>query len=104
MERQHRYPLHRDFFELPAGKIDGGEDPLLCANGSCWKKPVIPRKAGGTLPPCIPASVISDEKLIYYLAEELLSKVQAWMTGASGSVHLVTARGAGMDQGRKNYG
>jgi len=31
LERQHRYPLHRDFIELPAGKIDPGEDPLTCA-------------------------------------------------------------------------
>lgn len=27
-ERQFRYPLGRAFFELPAGKIDAGEDPL----------------------------------------------------------------------------
>lgn len=25
MERQHRYPHHRDFIEFPAGKIDPGE-------------------------------------------------------------------------------
>ena len=31
LERQHRYPLHRDFIELPAGKIDPGEDDLTCA-------------------------------------------------------------------------
>ena len=28
MERQFRYPLHREFIELPAGKIDDGEDIL----------------------------------------------------------------------------
>ena len=31
MERQHRYPLGRDFIELPAGKIDKGEEPLAAA-------------------------------------------------------------------------
>ncbi|MCU0804837.1 MAG: NUDIX hydrolase [Burkholderiales bacterium] len=31
MERQHRYPLGRDFYELPAGKIDPGEDALVTA-------------------------------------------------------------------------
>jgi len=31
MERQFRYPLGRDMFELPAGKIDPGEDPLTTA-------------------------------------------------------------------------
>jgi ADP-ribose pyrophosphatase len=29
MERQFRYPLQREFIELPAGKIDNGED-ILC--------------------------------------------------------------------------
>jgi ADP-ribose pyrophosphatase len=31
MERQYRYPLEREFLELPAGKIDAGEDPLATA-------------------------------------------------------------------------
>ena len=31
LERQFRYPLHQVFIELPAGKIDPGEDPLACA-------------------------------------------------------------------------
>ena len=29
--RQHRYPMDRDLLELPAGKIDAGEDPLRSA-------------------------------------------------------------------------
>jgi len=29
LERQFRYPLNRVFIELPAGKIDQGEDPLV---------------------------------------------------------------------------
>ena len=29
MERQFRYPLGQVFIELPAGKIDAGEDPLV---------------------------------------------------------------------------
>ncbi|MES2018075.1 MAG: NUDIX hydrolase [Pseudomonadota bacterium] len=31
LERQFRYPLERVFIELPAGKIDPGEDILACA-------------------------------------------------------------------------
>ncbi|MBI3231115.1 MAG: NUDIX hydrolase, partial [Burkholderiales bacterium] len=31
MERQYRYPLHQTFIEFPAGKIDAGEDHLVCA-------------------------------------------------------------------------
>jgi ADP-ribose pyrophosphatase len=31
LERQYRYPLHQAFIEIPAGKLDLGEDPLDCA-------------------------------------------------------------------------
>lgn len=31
MERQFRYALQDDLLEIPAGKLDKGEDPLLCA-------------------------------------------------------------------------
>lgn len=71
LERQHRYPLHQDFYELPAGKIDNGEDPLACAQrelleetgylASNWRYIT-------TLYPCIG---YSNEKLIYFLAEGL---------------------------------
>ncbi len=71
LERQHRYPLHRDFYELPAGKIDGGEDPLACAKRELLEETGYTAKSWRyitTLHPCIG---YSDEKLIYYLAEEL---------------------------------
>ncbi len=71
LERQHRYPLHRDFYELPAGKIDPGEDPLRCAQRELLEE--IGYLAASwrylaTLHPCIG---YSDEKLVYYLAKEL---------------------------------
>lgn len=31
LERQFRYPSDKVFIEFPAGKLDKGEDPLLCA-------------------------------------------------------------------------
>jgi ADP-ribose pyrophosphatase len=31
LERQYRYPKRRHFIELPAGKLDAGEDSLACA-------------------------------------------------------------------------
>lgn len=31
MERQFRYPVGKVMIEFPAGKLDAGEDPLLCA-------------------------------------------------------------------------
>ena len=30
LERQYRHPLGRVLVEFPAGKLDGGEDPLVC--------------------------------------------------------------------------
>ena len=31
MERQYRYALQQGLLEIPAGKLDAGEDPLTCA-------------------------------------------------------------------------
>jgi ADP-ribose pyrophosphatase len=31
LERQYRYPLKQTFIEFPAGKLDAGELPLVCA-------------------------------------------------------------------------
>ena len=30
LERQYRYPIEQVMVELPAGKLDAGEDPLVC--------------------------------------------------------------------------
>ncbi|VFR16231.1 ADP-ribose pyrophosphatase [plant metagenome] len=30
LERQYRYPVQRTMIEFPAGKLDPGEDPLVC--------------------------------------------------------------------------
>jgi ADP-ribose pyrophosphatase len=31
-ERQYRYPIDKELFELPAGTLEQGEDPALCAS------------------------------------------------------------------------
>ena len=31
MEKQYRYALQQTLLEIPAGKLDGDEDPLVCA-------------------------------------------------------------------------
>ncbi len=72
LERQHRYPLHRDFYELPAGKIDSGEDPLACAQRELLEETgyiAASWRYLATLHPCIG---YSDEKLVYYLAQGLV--------------------------------
>ena len=72
LERQHRYPLHRDFFELPAGKIDSGEDPLPCAQRELLEETGYTAKSWRYLTTLHPCIGYSDEKLIYYLAEDLI--------------------------------
>ena len=70
-ERQFRYPLRRAFLELPAGKIDPGEDILACARrelqeetgyvGSHWRHL-------GVMHPCIG---YSDERIEVFFAHGL---------------------------------
>jgi len=71
LERQYRYPLHRHFIELPAGKIEPDEDPLLTAKrelreecgyeASDWRHLA-------TLHPCIG---YADERIELYIARGL---------------------------------
>jgi len=71
LERQYRYPLDRHFIELPAGKIDPGEDPMDTAKrelreecgyeASRWRHLT-------TLHPCIG---YSNERIELYLAQDL---------------------------------
>jgi len=71
LERQYRYPLGRHFYELPAGKIDPGEDALTTAKRElieeCGYEAKVWRHLA-TLHPCIG---YSDERFELYLAREL---------------------------------
>lgn len=70
-ERQFRYPLRRHFIELPAGKIDAGEDPLATARRElreeCGYEADVWRHLA-TLHPCIG---YSDERIELYSARGL---------------------------------
>lgn len=71
MERQFRYPLRRDLYELPAGKLDPGEQPLACGQRELLEETGY--AAGkwrfvATIHPCIG---YSDESMSLYLAEDL---------------------------------
>lgn len=71
LERQFRYPAGREFIEIPAGKIDPNEAPedtarreLLEETGYSAKKWIYL----GTVHPCIG---YANEKIAYYLAQDL---------------------------------
>ena len=71
MERQFRYPLRRHFIELPAGKIDGGEEPLACAKRELIEECGYEAKSWrhlGTMHPCIG---YADERFELFLARDL---------------------------------
>ena len=72
LERQHRYPLHRDFIEFPAGKIDPGEEDLSCGKRELREETGYEAhewKHITTLYPCIG---YADERLEFYRAQGLI--------------------------------
>jgi len=71
LERQYRYALGRHFYELPAGKIDPGEEPLATAQRELIEECGYQAKSWrhlATLHPCIG---YSDERFELYLARGL---------------------------------
>lgn len=69
--RQFRYPLRRDFFEIPAGKIDPGEALEACGRRELLEETGY--RAGRwqhltTMHPCIG---YSDEMIAIYLVQDL---------------------------------
>ena len=80
-ERQFRYPLRRAFLELPAGKIDGGEDILVCAKRELREETgyeAAEWRHLGVMHPCIG---YSDERIEIFLAGGLTHVGHAWDEG-----------------------
>lgn len=71
LERQHRYPLHRDFIELPAGKIDAGEETLACAQRELLEETGYTARDWRYVTTVYPCIGYTDERLVYYLARGL---------------------------------
>lgn len=70
-ENQFRYPLQRDFLELPAGKIDAGEDVALTARRELLEETGYEAdewRRLGVMHPCIG---YSDERIEIFLAKGL---------------------------------
>ena len=69
--RQYRYPLARHFYEMPAGKIDPGEEALATAKRElreeCGYEAAEWRHLT-TIHPCIG---YADERMEFYLARQL---------------------------------
>ena len=75
--RQYRYGPRAEFIEIPAGKLDVGEDPLVCAKRELEEE--IGYIAGKLtfLTNIHPAIGFSNEKMWMYLAEDLILSKQS---------------------------
>jgi ADP-ribose pyrophosphatase len=71
LERQFRYPLGRAMVEFPAGKIDHGEPPLICAQRELLEETGYTAQKWSYLGGLHNAIGYSDEKIEIYLAEDL---------------------------------
>ena len=75
MERQFRYPLHQDLYELPAGKLDAGENALACGQRELLEETgysAAKWRYVATIHPCIG---YSNERINLFLAQELTKGV-----------------------------
>ena len=71
LERQFRYPLKRHFYELPAGKMESGEDPLATAQRELQEECGYQARQWQHLTTLHPCIGYSDERIELYLAREL---------------------------------
>lgn len=71
MERQFRYAPRREFVEIPAGKIDQGEDILVCAQRELLEETGYVAREWLHLATAWPGIGYSDERIEYFLARGL---------------------------------
>jgi ADP-ribose pyrophosphatase len=74
MERQFRYAPKREFIELPAGKIDHGEDILNCAKRELLEETGYIADEWTHLTTAWPCIGYADERMEYFLARKLSYK------------------------------
>jgi len=71
MERQFRYAPRREFVEIPAGKIDSGEDILVCAQRELLEETGYVARDWTHLTTSWPCIGYSDERIEFFLARGL---------------------------------
>lgn len=72
-ERQYRYPVGRVMLELPAGKIDPNEDPLLTAKRELQEETGHTADSWRHLGTMHPTIGYADERIEIFLAQSLTS-------------------------------
>jgi len=72
LERQYRYPIAKACIEIPAGKLDIGEDHLLCAQRELEEETGYTAKRWSYIRRIHPVISYSTEFIDIYLAEDLI--------------------------------
>ncbi len=68
---QYRYPVGKPLFEVPAGKIDPGEEPLTCAKRELAEECGITAENWEYLGPMLSSPGFCDEVIHLYIATNL---------------------------------
>lgn len=74
--KQYRYPIDKFIYELPAGKLDHGEDPKVCAIRELEEETGFKPGKVELLTYIYTTPGFCSEKLYIYLAEDLREKEQ----------------------------
>lgn len=69
--RQYRYPIDKELIELPAGRIERGEDPLACAKRELTEETGYTAGSWKEIGQFYSAPGYSDEKLYLYRASDV---------------------------------
>ena len=71
--KQYRHPFAKEVIELPAGKLDKGEDPLLCAQRELREETGLASQHWSKLTSMYTTPGFCNEVLHVFLAQELYS-------------------------------
>jgi ADP-ribose pyrophosphatase len=97
LERQFRYPLQREFYEIPAGKIDAGETSFQTARRELLEETGYQAKRWAFMTRIHPAIGFTDELIDIYLCKDLQHTSQQLDAGEFVELEVVTL-GWMMDQ------
>lgn len=78
MERQYRYAIEKALLEIPAGKLDKGEDPLVCAKRELEEETGYKASEWISLGPLATSPGFCNEVIHIYLAKGLSKGTQHW--------------------------
>ena len=74
--KQFRYPLAKELLELPAGKLEYGEDPLTCGARELEEETGFTSDNLSLLGKLYPTPAYTDEVIYIYYARNLIEKKQ----------------------------